>query len=42
MKQGQKSKKEEGTLKKMLVNSGYSENVTDKIWKWYNPPEINW
>jgi hypothetical protein len=26
-------------LKNDLNNSGYSENVADKIWKWYNPIE---
>lgn len=41
MNQEQKSAKEEGTLKKILVNSGYSKKVTDKILKWYNPQEQN-
>jgi hypothetical protein len=31
----------EGTLKKVLANSGYTEDTADKIWKWYNPPELN-
>lgn len=31
----------ERSLKKGLANSGYSEDITDKIWKWYNPPELN-
>jgi hypothetical protein len=41
MNQEQKSAKEEGMLKKALVNSGYSRKVTDKILKWYNPQEQN-
>jgi hypothetical protein len=41
MNQEQKSAKEEGMLKKALVNSGYSKNVTDKIWKWYSPQDQN-
>ena len=27
----------ERVLKRVLANSGYSENAMDKIWKWYNP-----
>ena len=30
----------EGSVKRVLANSGYSKNIADKIWKWYNPPEI--
>ena len=29
------------SLKSVLASSGYSENVANKIWKWYNPPELN-
>ena len=29
----------ERSLKRVLANSGYSEDIADKIWKWYNPPE---
>jgi len=29
----------EGSFKEALAISGYSENVTDKVWKWYNPPK---
>jgi hypothetical protein len=36
MQQRQHGKK---ALKELLANSGYSENVTDKVWKWYNPPK---
>ncbi|MGA2385667.1 MAG: hypothetical protein ABSG33_03950 [Candidatus Bathyarchaeia archaeon] len=25
-------------IKRVLANSGYSMNATDKIWEWYNPP----
>jgi hypothetical protein len=28
-------------LKEVLANAGYSENIADNIWKWYNPPEEN-
>ena len=31
----------ERSLKRVLANSGYSEDLADKIWKWYNPPEIS-
>jgi len=31
----------EQSLKKTLANSGYSENVADKIWKYYNLQELN-
>ena len=31
----------EGSLKRVLANSGFSEDIADKIWKWYNPPELN-
>ena len=31
----------ERSLKRVLANSGYSEDTADKIWKWYNPPLIN-
>lgn len=27
----------ERSFKKVLGCSGYSGNVADKIWKWYNP-----
>ena len=46
MKKGvqyQKGKKKyapsERSLKKILVNSGYSGDMAGKIWKWYNPRE---
>jgi len=43
--QRQNSKKQnapsERYLKRVLANSGFSEEITDKIWKWYNPPELN-
>jgi hypothetical protein len=29
------------TLEKVLVNSGFSENMAKKILKLYNPPELN-
>jgi cytochrome c553 len=29
----------EQSLKMDLVKSGYSEDIMDKIWKWYNPAE---
>jgi hypothetical protein len=29
----------ERSLKRELADSGFSENVADKIWKWYNPPD---
>jgi len=32
----------EGSLKRVLANSRYSEDIADKIWKWYNPPELNY
>jgi hypothetical protein len=45
MQQRQNGKKQdapsEGSLKRVLANSGYSEEIADKIWKWYNPPELN-
>ena len=45
MQQQQNGKKKhtpsEQSLKKTLANSGYSESIADKIWKWYNPPEIS-
>ena len=28
---------EENNLKKTLADSGYSSEVTAKIWQWYNP-----
>ena len=31
----------EQSLKKVLANSGYSADIADKIWKCYNPPELN-
>jgi hypothetical protein len=31
----------ERSLKKVLSNSGFSEPIADKIWNWYNPPELN-
>ena len=31
----------ERSLKRVLANSGYSEDTADKIWKWYNPPDLN-
>ena len=30
----------ERSLKRVLSNSGYSEDIADKIWKWYNPSEL--
>ena len=30
----------ERSLKRVLANSGYSEDLADKIWKWYNPPDF--
>lgn len=27
----------EGSLKRVLADSGYSEETAYKIWKWYNP-----
>ena len=45
MQQRQNGKKQdeplEGSLKRVLASSGYSEDIADKIWKWYNPPELN-
>ncbi len=45
MQQRQNDKKQdapsEGSLKRVLANSGYSEDIADKIWKWYNPQELN-
>jgi hypothetical protein len=45
MLQRQNGKKQkapsERSLKKVLANSGYSEDIADKIWKWYNPSELN-
>ena len=29
----------ESHFKETLANSGYSENISDKVWKWYNPPK---
>ena len=41
-KNGKKQKTpSEHSLKRVLANSGYPEDIADKIWKWYNPPEIN-
>jgi len=44
MQQRQNGKKQnapsERWLKRVLANSGYSEDIADKIWKWYNPPEL--
>ena len=44
MLQRKKGKKQdapsERTLKRVLTNSGYSEDAADKIWKWYNPPDL--
>ena len=31
----------EHSIKRVLVNSVYSENTADKIWKLYNPPKLN-
>jgi hypothetical protein len=31
----------DNSLKKVLANSGYPKDLTNKIWKWYNPPIIN-
>jgi hypothetical protein len=43
MSQMQNDKKQntpsEQSLKTDLVNSGYSDVIMDKIWKWYNPSE---
>ncbi|MGA3290166.1 MAG: hypothetical protein ABSD42_08020 [Candidatus Bathyarchaeia archaeon] len=45
MQQRQNDKKQdtpsERSLMRVLANSGHSEDIADKIWKWYNPPEIN-
>jgi hypothetical protein len=45
MQQRQNGKKQdapsEGSLKRVLANSGFSEDIADKIWKWYNPPELS-
>ena len=44
MRQPQNDKKKytpsERSLKKTLDNSGYSNEIADKIWKWYNPIEL--
>ena len=32
----------ERSLKRVLADSGYSEDVADKIWKWYNPQTKVW
>ena len=41
-KQAKKQKTpSEHLLKRVLANSGYPEDIADKIWKWYNPPEVN-
>jgi len=29
------------SLKRVLADYGYSEDIADKIWKWYNPPELH-
>jgi hypothetical protein len=43
-KQRENSKKQNApsvqSLKKTLANSGYSENIADKIWKYYNLQEL--
>ena len=43
LRQQQNGKKKyatsERSLKKTLATSGYSKDVADKIWKWFNPPE---
>ena len=31
----------EHSLKTVLGKFGYSKDTTDKIWKWYNPSELN-
>lgn len=31
----------ECSLKRKLANSGYSKTIANKVWKWYNPPEID-
>jgi hypothetical protein len=40
----QNNKKQNATsqrsLKSTLANSGFNEDITNKIWKWYNPPEL--
>jgi uncharacterized protein YifE (UPF0438 family) len=45
MQQRQNGKKHnapsERSLMSVLANSGYPENVAEKIWKLYNPPELN-
>jgi len=45
MLQRQNDKKQrapsERSLKRVLANSGFSEPIADKIWNWYNPPELN-
>ena len=44
MSQRQDSKKQrapsERSFKKALADSGHSGPITDKIWKWYNPPKL--
>jgi hypothetical protein len=44
MQPRQNSKKQnlppERSLKRVLADSGYSDDVADKIWKWYNPTEL--
>jgi hypothetical protein len=38
MKATLRKKKPEKDFKRVLVNSGYSESVTENIWKVYNSP----
>lgn len=30
----------ERSFKRGLATSGISKNVSNKVWEWYNPPEI--
>lgn len=30
----------ERSFKSVLANSGLSKNVSNKVWDWYNPPEL--
>jgi len=30
----------ERSFKRDLANSGLSKNVSNKVWEWYNPPEL--
>ena len=37
----QNAPSEPSSLKKVLADSGYSNEIANKIWKWYNPPDLN-